>query len=132
VALTAAERETSAKHLETLARLQAELHELETVPGLEEAQAPSLRAMYLSTLSELDAWIRAAYDRSTHHRTQRVLRQREADRAESDRHSAKLHGELFQRGTNQLRQLLKPHAHRGADLTHDAAGRSHRQGHPAP
>jgi hypothetical protein len=32
-------------------------------------------------------------------------------------HSAKLHGELFQRGTNQLRQLLKQHSHRGADLT---------------
>jgi hypothetical protein len=59
--------------LETLARLQVELHQLEAVPGLEEAQAPSLGAMYLGTLSELDAWVGAAYDRSTHHRTQRVL-----------------------------------------------------------
>jgi hypothetical protein len=98
-----------------LARLQAELHQLEAVPGLKKARAPPLGTMYLSTLPELDMWIKAAFSRSVHHRTQRVLLQREADRAESDRHSAKLHGELFQRGTNQLRQLLKPHAHKGAD-----------------
>jgi hypothetical protein len=92
LALTATERATFVKHLETLARLQSELPHLEAVPGLWDAPAPSLGMMYLSTLSEFDAWIRAAFDRSTHHRTQRVLLQREADRAESDRHSAKLHG----------------------------------------
>jgi hypothetical protein len=117
LALTATQKATFVKHLETLARLQSELPHLEAVPGLWDASALSLKMMYLSTLSELDAWIRAAFNRSTHHRTQRVLLQREAGRAESDRHSAKLHWELFQRGTSKLRQLLKPRAHREGDLT---------------
>jgi hypothetical protein len=75
LALTATERATFVRHLETLARLQSELPRLEAVPGLGDTLAPSLEMMYFSTLSQLDAWIRAAFDRSTHHRTQRVLLQ---------------------------------------------------------
>jgi hypothetical protein len=52
--------------LETLARLQVEQHQLEAVPGLEEAQAQSLRTMYLCTLSELDAWIDRDHLRQIH------------------------------------------------------------------
>jgi hypothetical protein len=73
LALTATERATFAK-------LQSELPHLEAVSGLGDAPAPYIEMMYLGTLSELDAWITAAFDRSTHHMTQCVLLQREADR----------------------------------------------------